>query len=46
MPMYILTAKHMPPGVEATLYALQMGLWYAENGLQLFHYRCVCPEMS
>jgi hypothetical protein len=26
MPMYILVAKHMPPGVEATLFALEMGL--------------------
>ena len=27
MPMNILAAKHMPPGVEATMYSLQMGLW-------------------
>jgi hypothetical protein len=26
MPMYIIVAQHMPPGVEATLFALNMGL--------------------
>jgi hypothetical protein len=39
MPMNILAAKHMPRGVEATMYSLQMGLWnfgdrkYTSNGV-------------